>query len=213
MNLTAYVTLISLISSVGVFIAAYVLHGIGLSKMLRSCGFRKPYFAFLPFFRVFAAGTLSEVFDDRREAKKRGSILLFLAFAYVLTYGVYLASSFMAYYEPIVDFWNAVQALPENATEDAVSTVINNFVTAVELSQNTLMSVFSLISSVCSLIYSVYTCTVFFRIFGIFAPRHAFVFAIISILSPLALAVLLFALRNRRPQNLRWQRNDTYSEY
>ena len=211
MNLTVYTAIISVISAAGIIIAAYILHGIGLSRMLRACSFRKPFFAFLPFFRVFALGTLAEAFDDRREVKRHGKILLFLSVAYFLTNAVYLSAYYITLKEPIMDFITSMASLPDDATSETVTAIIDTFNASVELAQNMLLGVLSLATSLFSMLYSVYNCFVLFKVFAIFAPNRAFLFSIISIFSPLTQSIMLFVVRNRHPQHLRWRRQDDYT--
>ena len=202
-----------LISVGGVFIALYVLHGIGLSKMLRSCGFKKPFFAYLPFFRAFALGSLAEVFDDRRPvAKKHGRIFLLISIAYFIISGSYYTAYFMNLREPIFEFFKAINTITENATENEIMAIIENFTSSASelIAQNTLLGALSYVNSLFSIVYSVYSCIVLFKVFAIFAPRQAFLFTVISIFMSYATSVFLFVLKNRSPQNLRWQRKYDY---
>ena len=202
-----------LISVGGVFIALYVLHGIGLSKMLRSCGFKKPFFAYLPFFRAFALGSLAEVFDDRRPvAKKHGRIFLLISIAYFIISGSYYTAYFMNLRESIFEFFKAINTVTESSTEGEILAMFESFTSSASeiITQNTLLSALSYVTSLFSIIYSVYSCIVLFKVFAIFAPRQAFIFTVLSILVSAAPSVFIFVLKNRTPQNLRWQRKYDY---
>ena len=208
------ISAISMLLSVGgVFIALYILHGIGLSKMLRSCGFKKPFFAYLPFFRAFALGSLAEVFDDRRPvAKKHGRIFLLISIAYFVILGSYYTAYIMNIQEPIAELFRSVNALSESATENEIMAIIESFVSSSSaiLEKNTILNALSYLMSLFSIIYSVYSCIVLFKVFSIFAPRQAFFFTVASIFVSNIQSIFIFIVKNRAPQNLRWQRKYDY---
>lgn len=216
MDIGIFSAITMLLSAVGVLVALYVLHGIGLSRMLRSCGFKKPFFAFLPFFRAFALGSLAEVFDDRRPvAKKHGRIFLLISIAYFIVSGAYSTAYFMNLREPIIELFNAVNTLTENATQGEISAIIEKFTSAASdvITQNTLLTALSYVQSIFSIVYSVYTCIVLFKVFAIFAPRQAFLFTVLSIFVSAAQSIFIFIVKDRAPQNLRWQRKETNYDY
>ena len=111
---------------------------------------------------------------------------------------------------PILEMFNAVNTLPQNADYADVMTIIEKFMSYSETVQNSLLNTLSFVASVFSIIYSVYSCIVLFRVFGIFAPRQSFIFTVISIFVSAAQSVFIFVLSNKEPQNLRWQRKDDY---
>ena len=196
--------------ALGILITAYVLHGIGLSKMLRSCGFKKPFFAYLPFFRAFALGSLADVFDDRREEKKRGNKFLMISIAYFALTLTYFIAEYVVYKDLIHGFISSLSALPETATTQEISLITEAFYASVEAVDSLLIRALDFVYQLVSIAYSIVSAIVLFRVFAIFDSKKFFIFTLISIFLPISQCVLFFIVRNNPPKNLRWQRKDDY---
>ena len=202
--------LVSLLSSLfmvaGAYVVLYVFHSIGLSRMLKNTGFRKPWFAYLPFFRVFALGCLADQHRDIFPPKKRGQKLLYLSIAFFLLTAIYN----IAYWsilipllkETFADLWNvSITELDPEALQTALENLQESLATAGNKQINTLR----ILSDVALIAYSVYKITVLIRVYSIFTQRKALVLTLLSVFVEEATGIIFFVIRNNPPKNLRWQ--------
>lgn len=196
------------VTAAGAGVAFYLLYGIGLNGMLKSCGYKKPWHAFVPFYRVFALGCLSDVYDDARPAQKnRGKILLWLSIAAISLQAVYVvaylthAVPIFEVYLPRLEAFMMEGAIVDETTIMELCYEIMNQLAVLPPWLDTL----SLFSSAAEIVYFVFTCIALNKVFKIFAPERSGVYLILSILFVPARSIIFFILRKRVPQNLRWQ--------
>lgn len=201
--------------ALGFALVEYLLYGFGLSSMLKTCGYKKPWHAFVPFCRDFALGTLSEVYNDGNPPKKRGKTLLTFSILRPALSVVYEAI-YLALIIPAIKWLYAqLAALSVPTTETdftALVELFNEFTVATAVVPP-LLSLLSLAVSVVSICYAVYHFIALYRVYKIFAPSSAVVLIVVSIFVSPASAVILFVLRKKAAQNLRWQaQSDDYTE-
>jgi len=199
----------SLFMVAGAYAVLYVFHSIGLSRMLKNTGFRKPWFAYLPFFRVFAIGCLADQHADIFPPKKRGQKLLYLAVASFLLTAIYN----IAYWsivipilkETFAEFWHV--SIIEIDSE-ALATALENLTEAVGSAGNTQISILYYLSNFALIAYSVYKITVLIRVYSIFARKKALLLTLLSVFLEESTGIIFFVIRNNPPKNLRWQTAD-----
>ncbi len=195
--------------SLSAAVTLYILHGIGLSTMLRRSGFKKPWFAFVPFCRVFALGCLADQCRDILPPKKRGHKLLYFAIAYAALNLVYIIANGIAIYEPTVEFFKSIESLIANVTTtfpmEEFLAIVDIYEQAVNATVTTTLSALSLLSSVATMIYEVYMIFVLMRVYRIFAPNSSFALTLLSIFVEPAKSIVFFVIRNKPLRNMRWQ--------
>lgn len=204
-----YFLIVYAVIALGAAAALYVLHGIGLSTMLRRSGFKKPWFAFVPFCRVFALGCLADQCRDILPPKKRGHKLLYFAIAYAALNLAYLIANGIAIYEPTVAFFKSIEALMANVTTtfpmEEFLAIVDVYEMAVEATVTSTLSALSLLSSVATMLYEVYMIFVLMRVYRIFAPNSSFALTLLSIFVEPAKSIIFFVIRNKPLRNMRWQ--------
>ena len=188
-----YTIITSGVMLLGGLITLYIFYGIGLSTMLRRSGFKKPWFAFVPFFRVFALGCLADQCRDIMPPKKRGQKLLYFSIAYAALNLIYLTARYIAIYPLLFDFFESTYSLVMNTTEifpiNAFLEQYDVFLHAVESATTESQMMLSMLASASTLIYEFYVIFVLMRVYRIFAPSASFGLTILSILATPAQAI------------------------
>lgn len=161
-------------------IAMYVLGGIGMMKMAKSCGLKHTWMAFLPFASTYQMGKIAEC--NTQPGKKalplRHFALIGQIVITVLGIGYYV--------------WYAMQVISISASGEVFSpfdvfTMLGGALGFVAL-------IWLLSASFSVLIYYIY-----WKIFRLFAPQNAVLFLLLSILLG-AQPILVFIIRNHVPQ-------------
>ncbi len=204
-----YFLIIYAVIVLGAAAALYILHGIGLSTMLRRSGFKKPWFAYVPFCRVFALGCLADQCRDILPPKKRGHKLLYFSIAYAALGLIYLIANGFAIYEPTVDFFKSIDALIANASNtfpmEEFLAIVDGYEEAVYATETTALGALSLLSSIATMLYEVYMIFVLMRVYRIFAPNASFALTLLSIFVEPAKSIIFFVIRKKPLRNMRWQ--------
>jgi len=196
--------LTSLIISAAVPITFYVLYSVGLSTMLKRTGFKKPWFAWLPFCRDFALGGLADQHRDIFPPKKRGQkllILSILAFVLGLIYNI-------AYYNmalPIMKQYLAPFINAETIDTTLLLTAFENMSEAILAASTTSLTVLELLADISSVAYVVYRIMILVRVFRIFDQGRALLYTVLSVFIDPACGIIFFIIRNKPLHNLRWQ--------
>ena len=174
-----------------VSITMYILNGIGLMKMAKSCGIPHPWMGFLAFTHEYLIGRIAE--QNHAPGKKSwpwrhialvGKILL-VVLAIVMC--VFMFGDMFAVIAESGDF-----------TEYDVLTLYGSMMG--------MMVPLYLISTA----YSIVLYIIYWKIFSLFAPQNtAVIFLVLSILFNLA-PIFFFILRNRQPANRPGPSNDQW---
>jgi len=194
----------SLLISAAVPITFYVLYSVGLSTMLRRTGFKKPWFAWLPFCRDFALGGLADQHRDIFPPKKRGQKLLMLSIATVVLGLIYN----IAYYnmalpimkEHLMPFFNA-----ESIDLTLLITAFENMAEDIAAATTMPLSALKLIADFASIAYLVYRIMILIRVYSIFDQGRALLYTVLSIFIDPACGIIFFIIKNNPLHNLRWQ--------
>ena len=196
----------------GMIATLYILHGIGLSTMLRRSGFKKPWFAFVPFCRVFALGCLADQCRDIMPPKRRGHKLLYFAIAYATFNIVYLIFYWIAITPPFIEYLKSVDDLLIKTIKtgnfmpaDELLAINNIYSNSIKAVINRPLEVLSMFASISSMVYEVYCIFVLMRVYRIFAPNSSFALTLLSIFVEPAKSIVFFVIRNKPLRNMRWQ--------
>ncbi len=207
-----YVIISCAASALAVAAVLYILHGIGLSTMLRRSGFKKPWFAFVPFCRVFALGCLADQCRDIMPPKKRGHKLLYFAIGFAALNIAYLVFYWTKIAAPTVEFFKAVDVLfiktieaGGNLPTDEFLAIADVYSKSVEALITKPLEVLSMLASISAMIYEVYNIFVLMRVYRIFAPNSSFVLTLLSIFIEPAQSIIFFVIRKKPLRNMRWQ--------
>lgn len=203
------VILISSLIALSVPIALYLLQAFGLFKMLKVCGFKKPWFAFVPVLNVFAIGSLSEVYNDGKVPKKHGKTLLIIYIVYLAIAIAYLAGTMVVAYDALTEFLPEIEErfdTAETITPEELEDLVEEFEELVA-KESLALSVLSYFNSMFSVLYTVFLYIAIYKIYRIFSPNSALAFAILGAFFSFLTPILIFAFRNNPPQNLRWQQS------
>lgn len=196
--------LTSLIMSAAVPIVIYVLYSIGLSTMLRRTGFKKPWFAWLPFCRDFALGGLADQHRDIQPPKKRGQKLLMLSISYILLLLIYNIAywkmAFPIMKDHLMPFINA-----ESIDANLLLNALENMTDAISSATTIYISVLEILADLASIAYLVYRIMVLVRVYRIFDEGHALLYTILSVFIDASCGIIFFIIRNKPLRNLRWQ--------
>ena len=172
-------------------VTIYVLNGIGLMKMAKSCGLSRPWRGFVPFAGTYMMGQLAE--QNPSSGKKSwpwrhialiGEIVIA---ALALAMGIFMFTDMAA----------VISAGGEYSEFDILQFYGSMF---------GMMAPLSFLSTV----YSVVVYIINWKIFSLFAPQNtAVIFLVLSILFNIT-PILFFILRNRQPANRPGPSNDQW---
>lgn len=188
-------------------IAMYILQGIGLSTMLKKCGFKKPWFAFVPMLNIFALGSLSEIYNNGKTQRKHYAKILTALYIVCLAASLVYGCAFGIAYAELL----TTQLDGAEFTVEAILEILEQIENGEGLPDLFLTaSLLSYVYSLVSMIYQVYFCITLYRVFRIFAPDSALAFSILCAFFSFLVPILLFTSRKNEPQNLIWQQDYDY---
>ncbi len=168
-----------------VLLLGHILLNLGLRSMLGAVGCDNSKRALLPIVNIRAFGELADLYDNGKCPSKYKKALPSLAVIALSVFAIYLAFTLAFVVVGMSTKW--------------VHELWGNNGWTISLACSILLAIVSCVVTMafCAVYYSAS-----WRIFRIFAPDHAAWFTILSvILGPLS-AILLIAVRNRKPQNL-----------
>lgn len=194
----------------GIGITFYLLQAFGLMRMLQSCGYKRPWYSFVPFCNVYALGELAEQYDDGKPSTKYGKTLLGLSIASVALSIVIIVGGIAVFLRPftalLTNLLNNLQI-----TEAQIAAAFESQMSSL-LAGVAIIAVTSLAMSVIAVIYAVFLYIALYRVYRIFSPDYAVLCLLLSIFVSGSQPIILFVLRNKQPRNLRGQ-NGTGEQY
>lgn len=160
-------------------VVSYILQGKGLSAMLRTMGYEKPWLAWIPIVNVKALGDLADFYDNGEPSKNFGKKLLRFTIAELAV--AFGGSIPMTFFAVIM------------GTNPSVGTPIFVIYILAYLG-----AVFGI-----TIPYLISYYKALWAIYRIFCPKLSVLFLLLSIFVSGAEIFIIFAVRNREPQNLR----------
>ncbi len=160
-------------------VASYVFGAIGLRGMLRSVGFGRTWYGFVPVLNAYAIGYIADRYDNGKKRTHYAKSLLRLN---IVSYA--LSFLFSLLYIPTLLAFS-----PSDGTTPTIVLAI--------------LAVFYIPLIAISVILSVKLYVSMWRIYRIFAPDGAVLYLLLSIFIPLAYSIIFFMLRNQVPWNTR----------
>ncbi len=167
---------------IGIFVVAYIFTGLGVMGMLRKLGFKKTWYAFVPFCNAYALGYIADQYDDGRPKTDYAHKLLRLEIVMV---------SLLAAIFPTVIFLTVTANMGEAIPIALVLLLFFIFIGAY------------IAFCVICVIYAVQSFKAYWRTYRIFMPKLSILFLMLTIFASPSSAVIMFILRNKEPQNLR----------
>lgn len=165
--------------TVALSLGAYLLQGFGMQGMLRSLGFKKSYYAFLPICNAYALGYIADRNDDQNGKTKYAKRLLGLSITVlVLALVIVLSIAFLALASALTGRSSALE---------------------IPLVMETILVVNVALAVVC-IVYTVWFYMALWRVFGLFARKYAVLFLLLSIFVSLSMPIIFFVIRNNPPQ-------------
>ncbi len=162
-------------------VAQYVLQSLGLRSMLKSLGFEKTWYAFVPFCNSYAIGYIADKYDDGKPKTNYAKKLFRLSIA---TAVLFLPILFIII---VIAIMSAAYGDTGVGLAFALLLVFGSYIALIVL----------------AVIYSVNLIKALWRIYRIFAPEKSILFLMLSIFVSPAMSIIFFIIRNRRPQNVR----------
>ena len=162
-------------------IVSYILYGKGLSAMLRSVGYEKPWLSWVPIANVKALGDLADFYDNGNPKKNFGKKLLRFTIAELC-----LAFSFLFLGLLLSIIFTGTGALRDLGFLIPIILV------------PLYIAIFAILIP-----YLVTYYKALWAIYRIFCPKLSVLFLLLSIFVSSSEIFIIFALRNRAPQNLR----------
>ena len=180
------VFLISFLITSLITILVFVLKAIAIRTMAKNKGLDKLYLAWIPFFNYILLGkVIGTVFLFRKKVNNVGVLVaIFSAITFTvqtllnLGYYVYNLGEFLGF--NILDYG---------------SIFVENWM----LQKGVFYTVIYYLYDILAIIEIVFTVSLIFFVFRKYAPERALIYAIISVFIDPAFAVLLFVIRNRKP--------------
>lgn len=161
-------------------IAIYVLNGIGMMKLAKSCGLSRTWMAFVPFASTYQLGQVAECAAE--PGKKKLPLRHFALIGHIT-----IAILVIGYY-----IWFFMRMFAMGLMEKEMSAFDLFSIVGGAAGFTALLGLLSLALSV--LIYYIY-----WKIFRLFIPQYAVIFLLLTIFLNIQ-PILLFAIRNRAPQ-------------
>ena len=183
MYLAVYVLVCGTVISLTVSwaLGAYFLQGFGMREMLRTLGFKKSWYAFVPFCNIYALGYIADRYDDRKGRTKYAKRLLALMLTTIVLSVVLMISMLVI---GVVSRMTGRLLLHEFPILDAVVGLADIALTVI------------------AIVYIVLLFIALWRMFRLFAPEQAVVFLLISIFVAPSLPIVIYVIRNNKPQNV-----------
>lgn len=171
-------------------ITLYVLNGIGLMKMAKSCGLRHPWMGFVPFASTYLIGQLAEQNPAQGKKSWPWRHIALIGEIVIVALGVALCIFMLG------DMFGVIAAGGEYSEYDLLS---------LYGSMIGIMAPLSLLSTA----YSIVIYIIYWKIYSLFAPNLAVIFLVLTILFNIT-PILIFILRNRQPVNRPGPTNDQW---
>ena len=169
-------------------ILVYVLKAIAIKAMAKNKGLDKLYLAWIPFFNYILLGkVIGTVFLFR---KKVNNIGLFVTIASLVCFVIQTLLNLGYYVYNLGEFLGF-------SIVDYGSTFVTNWM----YQKGTFYTVIYYLYDILSIIEIVLMVSLVFFVFRKYAPERALIYAIVSIFIDPAFAVLLFVIRNRKPNS------------
>ncbi len=180
----AVLTIMMLLIYLAAFVASiamYILNGIGLMKMARSCGLPHPWLGFIPYANLYLMGQLAE--QNPAPGKKSWP------WRHIALVGqiVIVAISLALVGWMVVDMFSTIATGAEFSEYDLLALYGSMFGAMLPL-------------SLLSTAYSIVLYIIYWKIYSLFAPDLAVIFLVLTILLGIT-PILIFILRNRTPVN------------
>ena len=156
--------------------ANYILMALGLSKVAKTTNMSKPWLAWIPFANYWLTGAVADKIELENGRKKNYAkicLWVYIGAILLLIPGAFLSSlgSVLVEYEPEIAAIFSLTSIP-----------------------------FSLLSSILSIVTSVFFYIAVFKIFKQFVPQKATLYLVLSIIVPLAFGICLMKLpKNTEP--------------
>lgn len=167
-------------------IVTIVFQGIGIMKMHQKLGLKNGWMAFVPLLNSFALGKVAEQYikENGKKSAKFSVILLVLNIIPMIIIGIYL----------VISFFTGL-SLGFAGTSDI----------DIETATTILTTIFFIVYYPIAIVISVIQYVALWRIYAIFSNDNATLFLILSIFISFVQPFLIFAIRNKEPQNLKEQ--------
>ena len=169
-------------------VAMYILQSLGLMSMLRSVGYKKPWFAWVPILNARACGDLADFYDNGKPSRNLGKKLMTLT---IVITALSVGFGFIYLFAVIA------------ALGGGYGSIYSIFASLF----------FLLVLYYCAwiaiaVIYTIYYYKAVWSILRIFAPSASVGLLMLCIFVTEAFPFVIFALRNKEPQNLRRAEGD-----
>ena len=165
--------------TVALSLGAYLLQGFGMQKMLRTLGFKKSWYAFVPICNSYALGYIADRYDEQNGKTKYAKRLLGLSIAlFALALVTVISIAFL-----------------EVASVMAGRSLALEFplvVAAIQLAY--------IVTPVVSIAYAVFFFMALWWVFKLFVPKQAVVLLLLSIFVLPSMPIIFYVIRNNPPQ-------------
>lgn len=171
--------LIFLVIALGVAVALYVFHGLGLMGMAKTCNLRHPWMGFVPYANVYLMGELAEC--AAQPGKKR------IPWRHLALGGQLLYTALMIVWEVMYGFkvFSLAARAGEVSDYDMLKLLGRSFA-------------FLAVVMLVGMAFSVLLYIIYWKIFNLFDAKHALLYLLLSIFVSAA-PVIFFLLRKRQP--------------
>lgn len=190
--------------SIGFAVLCYVFEALGLMAMLKKCNVKNAHFAWIPFLRIFALGKLSEQYDNGKPPKKSG---LMLSILYAFYMGIFL----VGYIVILISLMSFV--LKVAASVDVNPEAFEYSILKYMFDLMLWVIIWYLAVLALAIVYTVFFYIALYRVFEIFYPKGSGWLIVLCIFINIAIPFVLFALRNKEPQNLRSQKKPDFAPF
>lgn len=178
--------LVSFLITSLITILVFVLKAIAIRTMAKNKGLDKLYLAWIPFFNYILLGkVIGTVFLFRKKVNNVGVLVTIFA---LICFVVQTLLN-LGYYVQEISPFLGIKSI------DYGSVFVENWM----YEEGVFYNVIEFIYFILSLINTVLTVSLIFFVFRKYAPERALIYAIVSVLIDPAFAVLLFVIRNRKP--------------
>lgn len=161
----------------------YVFNSMATSKMLKSLGHKRPWFAWVPIVNSLAMGQIADYYDNGKPSRNLGKKL------FIFTVVELVAVLSMVFFMLLGDIFKG----------GAFFVLLAN------------VSYFVLYGMIIAYMVNYYFAL--WAIYRIFAPDKSVLFLVISILTSYPIPFFLFAIRNNVPQNVRREDNGSNGDF
>ena len=184
--------------AMGIAVVSYVFQSLGLMKMLKSVGYKRPWFAWIPLVNALAIGDLADCYDNGKPSKKLGKKLLFFSIALIAVALVYsFVSGFTAILTPALGTGGDIFAGELNFSM-IIAFVIEAFRDIVAIAMIAI-----------AVPNAIFTYQAYWGIFRIFNPSASVIYILLSVFVSEAMPfIFFFDLAKKEPQNLRGAKTD-----